>query len=168
MKNATYAIQVAKQLGVTDDVIQNALADLTITDMRMQQIDTSQYGLFINDAYNASPTSMKAAIDTLHNIEQKDKTIVLADVLELGSISKDMHEQVGLYFEGKDIQRLLTYGQEAAHIYNKAQGFVTDARHFKNKEDIKKYLSKHLNSDSVTLFKGSRGMSLETIIDELK
>ncbi|WP_416350270.1 UDP-N-acetylmuramoyl-tripeptide--D-alanyl-D-alanine ligase [Mammaliicoccus lentus] len=168
VKNATYAIQVAKQLGVTDDVIQNALADLTITDMRMQQIDTSQYGLFINDAYNASPTSMKAAIDTLHNIEQKDKTIVLADVLELGSISKDMHEQVGLYFEGKDIQRLLTYGQEAAHIYNKAQGFVTDARHFENKEDIKTYLSKHLNSDSVTLFKGSRGMSLETIIDELK
>src|SRR5699024_9250381 len=48
VKNATYDIQVDKQLGVTDDVIQTALADLTITDMRMQKIDTSQYGLFIN------------------------------------------------------------------------------------------------------------------------
>src|SRR5699024_6849943 len=140
VKNATYAIQVAKQLGVTDDVIQNALADLTITDMRMQQIDTSQYGLFINDAYNASPTSMKAAIDTLHNIEQKDKTIVLADVLELGSISKDMHEQVVLYFDGKDIQRLLNYVQDAAHIYNKIYGCVIDASHIKNNVDIDKYI----------------------------
>src|SRR5699024_3469321 len=139
-----------------------------ITDMRMKKIDKSQYGLFINDAYNASPTSMKAAIDTLHNIEQKDKTLEAADVLELGSISKDMHEQAGLYFERKDIQGLLTYGHEEAHVYNKSQGFVTDARHFENKEDIKTYLSKHLNSHSVTLVKGSRGMSLETIIDELK
>nr|WP_263315097.1 UDP-N-acetylmuramoyl-tripeptide--D-alanyl-D-alanine ligase [Mammaliicoccus sp. Marseille-Q6498] len=167
VKNATYAIQVAKHFGVTDDVIQNALGELLITDMRMQQIPTKQYGLFINDAYNASPTSMKAAIDTLDKMEQTDKTLILADVLELGDMSKEMHEQVGAYLEGKNIQTLLTYGNEAAHISKNAKSFIDNTIHFDSKDDIVSYLKNHLDSNSVTLFKGSRGMSLETIIDAL-
>lgn len=167
VKNATYAIQVAKHFGVSEDIIQDALNHLELTDMRMQRIETEKYGLFINDAYNASPTSMKAAIDTLHHMEQDAKTLVLADVLELGDISKEMHEQVGEYLLNKDIQTLITYGDEAAHISNKAQNHIAQTIHFETKEEIVKYLSEHLDSNAVTLFKGSRGMALETIIQAL-
>lgn len=167
VKNATYAIQVAKQFGVTEDVIQSSLDDLVLTDMRMQRIETDKYGLLINDAYNASPTSMKAAIDTLHNMEQNDKTLILADVLELGEMSQEMHEQVGYYLEHKAIQTLITYGDEAAHISNIAKAYIPNTYHFNNKEEIADYLKKQLNEDSITLFKGSRGMSLETIINVL-
>ena len=167
VKNATYAIQVAKHLGVTEDIIQSSLDDLVLTDMRMQRIETEQYGLLINDAYNASPTSMKAAIDTLHNMEQTDKTLILADVLELGEMSRVMHEQVGYYLEHKAIQTLITYGEEAAHISNIAKAYITETYHFEDKEEITDYLKNQLNEDSITLFKGSRGMSLETIINAL-
>ncbi|MGO2547464.1 UDP-N-acetylmuramoyl-tripeptide--D-alanyl-D-alanine ligase [Mammaliicoccus vitulinus] len=167
VKNATYAIQVAKQFGVTEDVIQSTLDNLVLTDMRMQRIETNQYGLLINDAYNASPTSMKAAIDTLHIMEQDDKTLVLADVLELGDMSKDMHQQVGYYLEDKHIQTLITFGDEAAHISNIASAYIKTVYHFESKDEIADYLKTNLNDDSVTLFKGSRGMSLETIINSL-
>ncbi|MEB7780286.1 UDP-N-acetylmuramoyl-tripeptide--D-alanyl-D-alanine ligase [Mammaliicoccus fleurettii] len=167
VKNATYAIQVAKQFGVTEDIIQSTLDDLVLTDMRMQRIETEKYGLLINDAYNASPTSMKAAIDTLHNMESDDKILILADVLELGDMSKEMHQQVGYYLEGKDIQTLITYGEEAAHISNIASEYIQNHYHFDSKEKITDYLKEHLNGESVTLFKGSRGMSLETIINSL-
>lgn len=167
VKNATYAIQVAKQFGVMDDDIQNALHDLLITDMRMQQISTNLHGLFINDAYNASPTSMKAAIDTLDKLQKPQKIIVLADVLELGDISKDMHEQVGYYLKDKDIQTLITFGEEAKHISKIADQFIEETLHFDSKNEIVEFLKLNLDSDSVTLFKGSRGMSLETIIEDL-
>ncbi|MER2034540.1 UDP-N-acetylmuramoyl-tripeptide--D-alanyl-D-alanine ligase [Mammaliicoccus vitulinus] len=167
VKNATYAIQVAKQFGVTEDVIQSTLDNLVLTDMRMQRIETNQYGLLINDAYNASPTSMKAAIDTLHIMEQDDKTLVLADVLELGDMSKDMHQQVGYYLEDKHIQTLITFGDEAAHISNIASAYIKNVYQFESKDEIADYLKTNLNDDSVTLFKGSRGMSLETIINSL-
>lgn len=168
VKNATYAIQVAKHFGVTEDYIQKGLNDLAITEMRMQQIHTDKYGLFINDAYNASPTSMKAAIDTLNKMNGENKTLILADVLELGELSQSLHEEVGLYLQNKNIQTLLTYGTEAENIYKKGKTFIATAHHFNTKEAIEQYLIEHSNNKSITLFKGSRGMSLETIIDSLK
>lgn len=158
---------MAKHLGVTEDVIQSSLDDLVLTDMRMQRIETDQYGLLINDAYNASPTSMKAAIDTLHNMEQSDKTLILADVLELGEMSQEMHEQVGYYLEHKAIQTLITYGEEAAHISNIAKAYIPETYHFEHKEEITDYLKNQLNEDSITLFKGSRGMSLKRLLTRL-
>lgn len=68
--------------------------------MRMERHITDDDITIINDAYNASPTSMKAAIDTLSQMEGR-KIIVLADSLELGENSRSMHEEVGAYLEGK-------------------------------------------------------------------
>ena len=144
MKNATIAIAVGKRMKLSYDTIFNNLREVQLTGMRMQQYHTSDNSLVINDAYNASPTSMKAAIDTLAVMNGR-KILVLGDVLELGPNSQIMHEQVGEYLNGKDIDTLFTFGEESQYISNVGNQYVNHMEHFENKqkliETIKTYAS---------------------------
>lgn len=135
MKNATIAIAVGKRLNLTYQTIFNNLKNVVLTGMRMEQHHTKDEILVINDAYNASPTSMKAAIDTLSGMEGR-KIIVLGDVLELGPDSQIMHEAVGLYFEDKGIDALFTFGNEAAHISHTGKAFVKSLKLLKKKQTL--------------------------------
>lgn len=165
-RNATIAIAIGRLLGLSDEVINNNLAHLHLTNMRMEQIIGQNKARLINDAYNASPTSMRASIDTLSIMDVPTKIIVFSDVLELGPDSKKYHEAVGAYFENKTIDYLFTVGTEAKYIHDKAQEFTT-AMHFETKEALEEALIPYLNSETVILFKASRGMALETIINHL-
>lgn len=100
--------------------------------MRMERHVTDNQITVINDAYNASPTSMKAAIDTLSHMNGR-KIIVLADSLELGENSQRMHEDVGAYLEDKGIHTLLTYGNDAKFISRTGGHFVEDVAYFSDK-----------------------------------
>ncbi|MGK0553561.1 UDP-N-acetylmuramoyl-tripeptide--D-alanyl-D-alanine ligase [Macrococcus capreoli] len=164
-RNATIAIAIGRLLGLSDAVINENLTHLHLTNMRMEQNIGINKARLINDAYNASPTSMRAAIDTIAIMDVPNKIIVLSDVLELGPDSQQYHESVGAYFEGKGIDRLLTVGTEAAHIHAAAKPF-TEAQHFDSKEALEAALLNYLNADTVVLFKASRGMALETIINQ--
>lgn len=165
-RNATIAIAIGRLLGLSDEVINKNLANLHLTNMRMEQMIGLNKARLINDAYNASPTSMRAAIDTLSIMDVPKKVIVLSDVLELGPDSEEYHASVGAYFEGKAIDHLFTVGSEAAHISEAAKNF-THAMHFESKEALEKELTGYLDQDTVVLFKASRGMKLETIINNL-
>lgn len=166
-RNATIAIQIGKILGLSDETIQQNIQSLSLTGMRMERIQGINGSLLINDAYNASPTSMKAAIDTVSQMQQSRKIIVLSDVLELGPDEERYHREVGRYFEDQGIDLLLTYGKAAQYISDEAQQF-TEAKHFETKEAIAAYLSQILDHQTACLFKASRGMALETIITSLK
>ena len=85
--------------------------------MRMEQHTLENDITVINDAYNASPTSMRAAIDTLSTLTGR-RILILGDVLELGENSKEMHIGVGNYLEEKHIDVLYTFGNEAKYIYD--------------------------------------------------
>ena len=85
MKNAAIAIAIGHELGLKYETIQHNINHVQLTGMRMERHITDDDITIINDAYNASPTSMKAAIDTLSQMEGR-KIIVLADSLELGKI----------------------------------------------------------------------------------
>lgn len=165
-RNATIAIAIGRLLGLSDAVINNNLGHLHLTNMRMEQIIGQNKARLINDAYNASPTSMRASIDTLSIMDVPTKIIVFSDVLELGPDSKMYHEAVGAYFENKSIDHLFTVGTEAKYIHDKAQDF-TNAVHFETKEALEEALIPYLNPETVILFKASRGMALETIINHL-
>ena len=89
---------------------------MQLTAMRMERHESSNNVTVINDAYNASPTSMKAAIDTLRH--ERSKILILADVLELGPNSQLMHKQVGEYLKDKNIDVLYTFGKEASYIHD--------------------------------------------------
>ena len=91
MKNAAIAIAIGHELGLNETIIQNNIHNVQLTAMRMERHESSNNVTVINDAYNASPTSMKAAIDTLSGMKGR-KILILADVLELGPNSQLMHK----------------------------------------------------------------------------
>ncbi|KIX91377.1 UDP-N-acetylmuramoylalanyl-D-glutamyl-2, 6-diaminopimelate--D-alanyl-D-alanine ligase [Staphylococcus microti] len=166
MKNAAYAIAVAKALGVDDKTIRQQLQQLELTGMRMQRFTAQNGAVVINDAYNASPTSMKAAIDTLTQMAGR-KILVFGDVLELGPQSTTLHAEVGRYLADKAIDVLFTYG-EASEALNKAGApYVRQAKHFDSKDQLIETLSAMLESEDVVLVKGSRGMKLEEVVEAL-
>lgn len=132
----------------------------------MERHETERQVTVINDAYNASPTSMKAAIDTLSNMNGR-KIIVLGDVLELGDNSQSMHEEVGTYLQNKHIDQLITFGSEAAFIYNTGKQYVDEAHHFKDKDKLISHMTHVVQPEDKVLIKGSRGMKLEEVVDAL-
>ncbi|WP_436957606.1 UDP-N-acetylmuramoyl-tripeptide--D-alanyl-D-alanine ligase [Staphylococcus sp. AS1337] len=166
MKNATIAIAVGKRMNLSYDTIFNNLREVQLTGMRMQQYHTSDNSLVINDAYNASPTSMKAAIDTLAVMNGR-KILVLGDVLELGPNSRIMHEQVGEYLNGKDIDTLFTFGEESQYISNVGNQYVNHMEHFENKQKFIETIKTYVQSEDKVLVKGSRGMKLEEVVESL-
>ena len=166
MKNAAIAIAVGQELGLSYKTIQHNIKRVKLTGMRMERHETEQQVTVINDAYNASPTSMKAAIDTLSNMNGR-KIIVLGDVLELGDNSQRMHEEVGTYLQNKHIDQLITFGSEATFIHNTGKSYVDEAHHFNDKEKLISYMTHIVQPDDNVLIKGSRGMKLEEVVDAL-
>ena len=165
-RNATIAIAIGSYLGLSPEQINHSLQQLELTGMRMEQLEGKDGALLINDAYNASPTSMKAAIDTVSQMDSEVKIIVFGDVLELGEDEVMYHEQVGAYLQGKQIDYVFTTGNAARHISKAAEPFTT-VQHFDTKEALTNHLKGMLNAHTSVLFKASRGMKLETIINEL-
>lgn len=166
MKNAAIAIAIGKYLGLDYDIIYHNLTQLKLTGMRMEQHNTDAGAVVINDAYNASPTSMRAAIDTLADMSGR-KILILGDVLELGPNSQAMHESVGTYLADKAIDILYTFGQEAQYIYDKGQQHVTSAQHFTDKAQLIDTIMNEIEPHDKVLVKGSRGMQLEEVVNQL-
>lgn len=166
MRNAAIAITVGKLLGLSYEVIKENIAKVQLTQMRMELHRTDSGIAVINDAYNASPTSMKAAIDTLAAMDGR-KLLILADVLELGENSAEMHASVGAYLENKGIDILLTFGEEAKYIHEAGQAFVESAQHFDDKAALIDTVVQAAQPKDNILIKGSRGMALEEVAQAL-
>ncbi|MCG3024054.1 glutamate ligase domain-containing protein, partial [Escherichia coli] len=87
------------------------LAGLKLTNMRMELVKAESGLTFINDAYNASPTSMKAAIKLIHEIQGYNKKIlVLGDMLELGDQEIQFHKEIGKFIDPAAVEYVFTYG----------------------------------------------------------
>lgn len=166
MRNAAIAITIAQMLNVPNSVIHNQLQQLQLTGMRMEKFVSKSGATVINDAYNASPTSMKAAIDTLSTMNGR-KILILGDVLELGEQSKMMHASVGKYINDKGIDLLYTFGEASMDIHEKGKKFVDEAIHFDSKDKMIRYISSILQQRDIILVKGSRGMRLEEVVEAL-
>lgn len=150
---------IAYQFGFSLAEIAESLRDLSISDMRFQVLSGSNGSILINDAYNASPTSMKAAIETFADIyPERQKVLVLGDILELGEQADELHAQIGEYLKNKAFT-LITIGEKAKHISEKAAG-----KHCLSKEVAVEALQPYLNRNHAILFKASRGIKLEEII----
>ena len=161
--NCLPAIFIAWKDGFTSDELYDALSNLTISDMRFQPVAGRNGSILINDAYNASPTSMIAAINTLAKIlPEKEKTVVLGDMFELGDDSTLMHESVGHHLKDYNIN-VITVGDTSQSISSIAGGV-----HFSDVASAAHYLKNHLHPQSLMLFKASRAMKLENLISLLQ
>ena len=116
---------------------------------------------YIEDCYNASPDSMRAAVNTVCSVAKGRKICVFGDMLELGADSAQMHTDVGAYAKEKGVDMMLCFGSEAQYI---ATGFG-DGMLFGSKAELAQYLKDILQKDDAVIFKASRGMKFEEIIN---
>ena len=124
----------------------------------------------IDDAYNANPYSVKAALDTLKQMgRERSRIIVLGDMLELGKKAPDLHRDVGRHAALAAPERLYVTGDFAGDIAQGAQDGGLDAYQIitGSTQDITADLIALADSRDIILVKGSRGMRLERVVKEL-
>lgn len=118
--NVSVALAVAHHLGVAKDVAIEAVSQMEMAERWRMQLIRRQDGVFvINDAYNASPDSMRAALQTLATLgHQGHRTIaVLGQMAELGEYSVNEHDQLGRLVVRYNIDQLYVVGEEAKLIH---------------------------------------------------
>ena len=174
--DATYAFAVGVLLGMNDEDIKRGLMSFRNTGMRQ---NIYEYGgiTIIEDCYNAGPESMKAALEVLRRMAQKNdcrSVAVLGDMRELGEYSKQLHMEVGTLVAARHISNLVTFGREAENI---ALGAINHAMkhesisvntNTENVSAVAKTVFDLLHMGDAVLFKASRAVRLERVIEELK
>lgn len=162
--NAVAAFAVASELGISAENAANGLLNYEPSGMR-QRINIKGGITFIEDCYNASPDSVRAAINTLASLESNRKIAVLGDMLELGAVSEDAHRDSGILAAKKRLDAVFTYGEKSALTATKAAEMgVKETASFDNQEELSKKLSEYIQPGDAVLFKASRGMKLENVI----
>lgn len=169
--NALAAAAVALHLGVSSEQVAEGLAAADLTAMRMEVFSSASGVTVVNDAYNANPSSMRAAIETLAAIQTDGKRVaVLGDMAELGSLTELAHFRLGEQVRRIGISELVTVGLRARRI---AEGALADGMaaqavsSFETADEAAKAVLDVVRAGDVVLVKASRVMGLESIVNEL-
>lgn len=163
--NALAAFAVGITLNIEPEKIAIALSSYVPTGMR-QRLNTVGGRICIEDCYNASPDSMRASLGTLGNMNANKKIAVLGDMLELGDYSKEAHLSVGKMAGENNIDCVLAFGNDAKYYISAAkENGVKDAVLFDDKTKLSDYLASLAQDGDAVLFKGSRGMKLEDVMN---
>lgn len=163
--NAALAMTAGLELGIDPADAAEGLMNTVLTDKRLSVKGKNGIKV-IDDSYNASPESMKAAIDVLMSVKGIRRIAVLGDMFELGKLTRESHIEVGRYAAGQDIDILIAIGKEAAGIAEGAQG-LPDIRYFEKKEDFYPVMEKLIGPGDVVLVKGSNGMHMDKIVRKI-
>ncbi|MGN0518214.1 MAG: UDP-N-acetylmuramoyl-tripeptide--D-alanyl-D-alanine ligase [Acutalibacteraceae bacterium] len=167
--NALSALAVCDFAGVDIDKAIQKLGEYKGFSRRMERINCKDYTI-IDDAYNASPDSVRAAIDVFSEMKTNGKKIIiLADMLELGKDEERLHKDIGTYLADKDITAAVLIGKLSQNTAQGASASQTmQVVHFDDNTAAYEYLKANVNSGDAMLFKGSHSMKLEEIIDKFR
>ena len=164
VSNALAALAVGFVLGYTPQEMQTGLQRLAVTKMRYEVHEVGAW-TFINDAYNASPSSMAAALETTANLYEGRKIAVLGDMLELGDAAEEAHRRIGRRVAELGFAALVTYGPQSRWIHTAAEAAGCPiCCHAETHEAAAEHLRTLLRDGDTVLFKGSRGMKMEAVI----
>ena len=165
--NALAAFATGLELGVTPEEAVRGLTKYEPSGMR-QRVKIVNSIRFIEDCYNASPDSQQAALRMLSSLQAKRKIAVLGDMLELGAISEEAHRNAGLLAAKNKIDVLMTYGERSQATAEKAtECGVPVVNSFLDKQELADALVQMLQEGDAILFKASRGMALEDVINSI-
>lgn len=165
--NALSAFSAGMLLGVTPEQAAEGLSKYIPSGMRQKMHEVNGIK-FIEDCYNASPDSQRAALKMLSGIRADRKIAVLGDMLELGAISEESHKNAGLLAAKNKVDILMTYGERSQlTAENAAECGVPYVRSFLDKKELADELFKELRKGDAVLFKASRAMALEDVIRDL-
>ena len=169
--NLTIAVSVAKEMALGDEEIEKAVKDIVLTNMRFQII-TKGKTTYINDAYNASPMSMKKSLETFSKIyNDQEKIAVIGDMLELGEEEAELHASIFDVIVNTNLNKLYLYGPRMRFLYDRIRENSDnenikkiETEYFESKEQIKEKLE-GIKEEKVVLIKASRGMKLEEVME---
>lgn len=124
----------------------------------------------IDDTYNASPESTKKGLDILSLYEDRRRVAVLGNMAELGGQAESLHFKLGEYVLKSGVDLLITVGDMGTHIYRGARsfGYTNNYEHFETTEEAADELPNMLKKGDVVLVKGSRCMSMERIVINIR
>ncbi len=167
--NAMLALTVADIFSVDLKLASEKIKEFVGLKGRQNVIDSGNITI-IDDSYNASPSSMKAAIDILNEIKSdRKKILILGDMKELGKNEIEFHKDIGRYLlNKKNINIVYTLGELSKNIsdISKAYGDFEKVKHFDSATQALDELKKNYKENVILLFKASNSMKLFDIIDE--
>ena len=181
LSNVLAAITIGVYFGCSPEQINNAISHYEPTNNRSQLKKTIHNELII-DAYNANPSSMRAALENFTSMNVAPKAVILGDMLELGDKSQELHTEILNLLKTLNIEKILLCGEHFTRAITSPQYLgvcntplpspaspVSNAHisPFPTIEAISIYLDSHPLKGYHILIKGSRGIHLEQLIPNL-
>lgn len=159
IKNALAAIAIGCRFGVPAEDICEALDNYIPSNNRSQLTETADNHLIV-DAYNANPTSMRAALENFRLMEVPHKMAILGDMKELGEGSAEEHRQIVSLLKTLGLEKVILIGEEFGKVCG---GF----EHYPDVEAVKKIFAQNKPKSKYVLIKGSNSMKLSQLKDLL-
>lgn len=170
VKNALAAFCVGMVTDIEPEKMVEAIGQFLPEGLRQSIVKKGEQTLII-DCYNASPDSMKASIAVLSELAPLPggrRIAVLGDMLELGEMSQELHEGIGEVVAKSKTDLLVCYGENARFIKEKADiSGIKESAWYDDREKLVEYLKVTIKANDLMLFKASRGMKLEEVIEQL-
>lgn len=160
-ENCMAATCIGRFFDVDPPDIQKAIAAYKPTNLRSQLIK-GEHNTIILDAYNANPTSMEASIRNFISMNHKNSILILGDMLELGKYSTEEHQKIIDLIKESPLRQVFLVG----NCFGKSlipNGFTW----FETTIQLQEFLSKNPVSNATILIKGSRGIKLEILLDDI-
>lgn len=162
-ENIAASLAIGKYFGVSPELANEAVAEYNPDNNRSQIVEKGTNSILL-DAYNANPSSMSASIQNFINLKtDKKKVVILGDMFELGEEAPAEHRLIGELVSKGDFELVVLFGQLMAN----ALEFLPNAFYFSDKFSLHNWLIDKQLTDSYILIKGSRGVSLETVVQFL-
>lgn len=155
--NMLAAIRIGLYFGMQYESINKGITSYVSNNNRSQVLETPNNTVIL-DAYNANPTSVKAALESFNQMEYANKLVILGDMLELGTLSEEAHKKV--------INQVKNYGYEAIFVgenYTNLASEFSNFMFFKTTEEAESFLSLAHPKNNLVLLKGSRSIGLERL-----
>lgn len=167
--NSLAALGVGLKLGLSFADIARGLEQVILSQMRLEVIETAGFTI-INDAYNANPSSTKAALQVLEETGQGRRIAVLGNMYELGELAESGHRDVGKAAAKAGVRQLVAVGHLARFV---AQGGLDaglpeeQVHHCESNSQAIEMIQSMLRPGDTILIKGSRGMHMEEVVQAL-
>jgi UDP-N-acetylmuramoyl-tripeptide--D-alanyl-D-alanine ligase len=160
--NIAVAVALGKFFDLNLEQIEEGISGYRPTNNRSQIIHKGTNKITL-DAYNANPSSMKASITSFVNNREKKGVVILGDMFELGTQTASAHQEILNLVVETNVEDILVVGK----YFFKTQTQDPRVQYFSTLEEIKNFLIQNPFDKSDILIKGSRRMTLETLLEQL-
>lgn len=165
--NAIVAIRIGEIYNLPTEKIILGVESYKNFSRRMEKVNINGITI-IDDTYNASPSSTKSGLETVNHLKANRKIAVLADILELGDYSKELHIELGSVFKNLNYDILVAFGENMKYLSEVAKEYVKEIYWFEDSIKAEEKIREIMKKEDIIYFKGSNAMKVNSIIENLK